>query len=169
MVFIIAKIAGKVMPLFIDGWAVVDFENSTWHVPFHMTGFNDKIFKGMKKDELHNIGSRMNLKLDKYNDKGKRSSKTIAEMRSTIESGWSGYFREQHTAEVEVKPQTVIKSPAEVEVKPQTVINSPAPATVPLDFIDLLDMDKLIKQSLFINILFKKVLLKKTLLKHILK
>jgi hypothetical protein len=153
MVFIIAKIAGKVMPLFIDGWAVVDFENSTWHVPFHMTGFNDKIFKGMKKDELHNIGSRMNLKLDKYNDKGKRSCKTIAEMRSTIESGWSGYFREQHTAEVEVKPQTVI--------------NSPAPATVPLDFIDLLDMDKLIKQSLFINILFKKVLLKKTLLKHI--
>jgi hypothetical protein len=153
MVFIIAKIAGKVLPLFIDGWAVVDFSNATWHVPFQMASFNDKIFKGLKKDELHNIGYRMRLKLDKTNDKGKSSSKTIAEMRSTIESGWLGYFQEQNIADVEVKQEKGIKSPAPVS----------------FNLIDLFDTDKLIKQSLFSNILFKKVISKTTLLKHILK
>jgi hypothetical protein len=98
MVFIIAKIASQVLPLFIDGWAVVDFNDTNWHVPFQMTSFNDKIFKGLKKDELHSIGYRMRLKLVKTNDKGKTSTKTIAEMRSAIESGWSGYFVDKNIA-----------------------------------------------------------------------
>jgi hypothetical protein len=197
MVFIIAKIAGTVMPLFIDGWAVVDFSDVNWHVPFHMTGFNDKVLKGLKKDELHHIGYRMHLKLDKTNDKGKTTSKTIAEMRSTIESGWSGYF---------AAPKFDAPAPEAVVPKQKGMFNhgsmiecfecgrmwpsnqgvecsvchriwtrqgikstATAPVQVSIDLINLFDTDKLIKQSLFYNILFKKLILKTTLLKHILK
>jgi hypothetical protein len=184
MVFIIANIAGSVLPLFVDGWAAIDFTTPNWHDQFQMNSFNDKIFKGLKKDELHYIGHRMRLKLDKTNEKGKTSSKTIPEMKETIKAGWSGYFSgntattstfEVSTEEpkVETKKYDGMKNFGEMmecfkcgRGWPNTQgfkcgvchrtwtphgIKDPAPDSI--DLIDLLDLDKLIKQSLFNNIL----------------
>ena len=92
MVFVIAKIANEILPLFIDGWAVVDFNVPQWHLPFQMNSFDAKIFKGLKKDELMDIASRMRLRLQKSNKFNKVVDKNIGEMKDTIKDGWPGYF-----------------------------------------------------------------------------
>ena len=102
MVFVIAKILSEIAPLYIDGWAIIDFNVPLWHVAFQMNNFDAKIFKGLKKDELHNIASRMRLRLQKTNDKGKTVDKNIGEMKDTIKDGWQGYFVDNNIGEIAV-------------------------------------------------------------------
>jgi hypothetical protein len=103
MVFVIAKIANQILPLFIDGWAVVDFNTTQWHLPFIMKqGFDAKILKGLKKTELMDVASRMRLRTQKSNKFNKTVDKNIAEMKETIQLGWSSFFKPAETSEVVV-------------------------------------------------------------------
>ena len=88
MAFIIAKMSDGIVPIYISCWAIIDFTKPDWNLDFVMSGFDSKIFKGMKKDELQNIVLRMRLAGTKMNVKHKSVDKTMAEMKDTIEKGW---------------------------------------------------------------------------------
>ena len=94
MVFLILKVEGGIIPVFVDGWAVVDTTSSDCWTPLIMTGFDSKIFKGLRKDDVMNIALNMRLDATKMNKKGSGfTDKTVEELKTTIEKGWGSFFK----------------------------------------------------------------------------